>query len=86
VEHWHAPPEHVPFPQEIPHAPQFAASVAYVAGSVHTPAQTTCPSGQGGSSTPPHPVHLERSTAAARRMRVRKERAMTAMIRRASGR
>ncbi len=35
--HVHAPALHVPNPHRIPHPPQFAGSVAYVAGSVQMP-------------------------------------------------
>lgn len=39
------PPAHVPTPQAMPHPPQFAGSLAYVAGSTQTWAQTSCPAG-----------------------------------------
>ena len=39
------PPAHVPTPQAIPHPPQFAGSLAYVAGSTQARAQTSCPAG-----------------------------------------
>jgi capsular polysaccharide biosynthesis protein len=36
---------HVPTPQSIPQPPQFAGSLAYVAGSTHAPAHTSSPAG-----------------------------------------
>jgi hypothetical protein len=43
--HSQTPATHVPTPHPIPHPPQFAGSVAHVAGSTHAPSQTTCPAG-----------------------------------------
>ncbi len=70
--HAHVPLEHVPSPHRIPHPPQSAGSVAYVAGSTHAPLQTSCPAGHAhvpdaqlapAAQAIPHPPQLAMSLA-----------------------